>query len=326
VNSRFALMGTDYVPLERAVVDVRAQAFNYGASVFEGIRGYVMTGSNDVSIFRLSDHLERLRRSGVVVGIRLPATVDELTRRICELVRRNDFHEDIYVRPIAFKGVPTSLGICLDDAPDEFVAYTFTLGEYLPRERPLRVCISSWIRISDNAVPARCKIGGSYINPALAKTDAVRRGFDECLMLTSQGTVAEGTTSNLFLVEAEKLVTPSSTEDILIGVTRDTVMQLATAELGVVVEERPVDRSEVYQADEAFLCGTGAEVAAIGEIDGRPLGNGGTGPITKRIQDLYLRAARGSLPGYDNWLTPVYGVGRRERSPNSALQNEAALT
>jgi branched-chain amino acid aminotransferase len=306
-------MGTDFVPLDRAVVDARAQGLNYGASVFEGIRGY-RTTNGDVAIFRLVEHLDRLRRSGLVVGITLPAATEELLELICELVRRNECHEDIYLRPIAYKGVPTSLGICLDDAPDEFLVYMFALGAYLPRERPLRVCVSSWIRINDNAVPARCKIGGSYINPALAKTDAVRRGFDECLMLTSQGTVAEGTTSNLFLVVGEKLVTPATTEDILVGITRNSVHELAARELGLTVDERPVDRTEVYQADEAFLCGTGAEVAAIGEIDGRVVGSGAAGEITTTIRDLYLRAVRGDLAGYDHWLTPVYADATRARA------------
>jgi branched-chain amino acid aminotransferase len=307
VKSAFVLMGSEYVPLERAVVDARTQAFNYGASVFEGIRGYKTAAGDDVSIFRLSAHLERLHRSGHVVGISLPASVAELAGRILELVRRNEFHEDVYVRPIAYKGVPNSLGIVLDDAPDEFLVYTFALGEYLPRDRPLRVCVSSWSRISDNAVPARCKIGGSYINPGLAKTEAVRLGFDDCLMLTADGTVAEGTTSNLFLVQDGRLVTPAPTEDILIGITRDSVMQLASSELAVTVEQRPVDRSELYQADEAFLCGTGAEVAAIGEIDGRSVGDGRHGEMTTAIRDLYLRAARGELSQYDSWLSPVYG-------------------
>jgi branched-chain amino acid aminotransferase len=311
VNSTTAIVGTQLVPLEHAAIDVRAQGFNYGASVFEGIRGY-RTRDGNVAVFRLADHLERLRRSGAVVGITLPATTLELSELMCAVVRENGFREDIYLRPIAYKGVPTSLGISLDDAPDEFVAYTFALGEYLPRERPLRVCVSAWTRISDNAVPARCKIGGSYINPALAKTEAVQRGFDECLMLTSHGTVAEGTTSNLFLLEGEKLVTPASTEDILIGITRNTVKELATKELGLVVEERPVDRSEIYQSDEAFLCGTGAEVAAIGEIDGRAIGSGAIGAVTARIQSLYARAVRGELPGYGHWLTPVYSEPAEE--------------
>jgi branched-chain amino acid aminotransferase len=313
MNSKVAIMGTELVPLEHAVIDARAQAFNYGASVFEGIRGY-RTVDGDVAVFRLDDHLERLRRSGAVVGITLPAGTQELSDLICALVRENDFREDIYLRPIAYKGVPTSLGICLDDAPDEFLVYTFALGEYLPRERAMRVCVSAWTRISDNAVPARCKIGGSYINPALAKTEAVQRGFDECLMLTSHGTVAEGTTSNLFLLSGGKLVTPASTEDILIGITRDTVLQLAARELGLAIEERPVDRSEIYQADEAFLCGTGAEVAAIGEIDGRTIGTGETGPVTASIRDIYVRACRGDLPGYEHWLTPVYGAAGEGRA------------
>jgi branched-chain amino acid aminotransferase len=306
------MMGTEYVPLERAVVDARSQGFNYGASVFEGIRGYRTSGDDDVVVFRLGDHLERLRRSGAVVGIGLPLATAELASLICGLVRENGFHEDVYIRPIAYKGVPSALGVCLDDAPDEFLVYTFALGAYLPRERPLRVCTASWERIRDNAVPARCKIGGSYINPALAKTEAVRRGFDECLMLTSEGTVAEGTTSNLFFVSAGTLVTPARTDDILVGITRESVITLAANELGLRVEERTVDRSEVYQADEAFFCGTGAEIAAIGELDARTIGTGQVGEITTKLRRRYLEAARGQLPAYADWLTPVYRRGQRD--------------
>ena len=304
--AKYAVRGDRVLPAEDVTIDIRSQGFNYGASVFEGIRAYWSDREKQLFVFRIDAHLGRLRRSGATLGMSLPDDVGKVSELLCDLIRRNEFRQDVYIRPIVYKGVPTSLGISLADAPDEFVAYAFPLGEYLPRERPLRVCVSSWERISDNAVPARCKIGGSYINPALAKTDAIAMGFDECLMLTRDGSVAEGTTSNLFLVVDGELVTPASTEDILVGITRNSVIRLAGQELGLVVEERQVDRSELYQATEAFLCGTGAEIASIGEIDGRPIGDGGVGSITGRLRELYVQAVVGRLDGYHGWLTPVY--------------------
>jgi branched-chain amino acid aminotransferase len=301
------LVGEEFVPADQASIDYRAQGFSYGASVFEGIRGYWSDVEGQLYIFRLDEHLHRLRMSAKMLHLGELWPVPELAERICELVRRNDLHEDIYIRPIAYKGVPENLGIVLSNTPNEFLAYTFPQGEYLSRDRSLKVITSSWTRISDNAAPARAKIGGTYINPALAKTDAVNQGADECLMLNNSGAVAEGSTSNLFLVTAGELITPASTEDILVGITRRTLMTLAADELNLQVRERVVDRSELYQADEIFLCGTGAEVAVVGEVDGRRVGSGRAGEVTRALQDVYRRTVRGSEDKYKEWLTPVYG-------------------
>jgi branched-chain amino acid aminotransferase len=301
------LMGTEFVPESEGRIDVRSQGFNYGASVFEGIRAYWNAGHRQLYVVRLPEHVERLARSGHVLGIDLPGDTDAVVRLLSDLLRRNRYREDVYLRPIAYKGVPRQLGVTLTDAPSLFTAYSFVLGEYLPRDRAIRATVSAWQRVSDNAIPARCKVGGAYVNPAIAKTEAVARGFDECIMLTGAGTAAEASTSNLFLLYGDELVTPSVTEDILVGITRACVLELAAAELNLAVVERPVDRTELYQADEVFLCGTGAEVVAVGEIDGRVIGAGDRGPVARRLGELYAEAARGNSERYSpGWCTPVY--------------------
>jgi branched-chain amino acid aminotransferase len=303
----YVYMAPDFVPSEEAKVSVRSHGFNYGTSVFEGIRGYWNDDEKELYIFRLFDHMERLNRSSRILLMNLPGSVPELVEKCKELVRRNQYRQDIYLRPIAYKGIPERLGVTLTNAPDHFLIYSFPLGEYLPRERALRVCVSPWQRISDNAAPARGKIGGVYINSALAKTDAVAQGFDECILLTVLGTVSEGSTENIFLLYDQELVTPAVTEDILVGITRNTIMELARNEMGLKVTERVVDRSELYVADEVFFCGTGAEVSGIGQIDGRHIGDGGLGPITRNIQDLYRSVARGQVEKYKPWCVPAYG-------------------
>lgn len=263
------------------------------------------TSATEKVLFRPDDHYHRLQRSAALLHIGLPATTDDLVAITRELLNKNHFREDVYVRPIAYKGQPHRLGVALSDAPDEFCIYAFPLDQYLHTDRPLRVRVASWRRIADNAAPARGKIGGTYVNAALAKTEALRDGYDECLMLGHTDTVAEGSTENLFLVIDGDLVTPSRSEDILVGITRDTLMTLARAELGLTVAERVIARSELYGADEVFLCGTGAEVAGVGEIDHRPVGDGSVGRVTRELQRLYRAVVRGELPRYGRWCTPV---------------------
>ena len=304
--SQFVLMGDEFVPADAAVVNVRSHAFNYGTSVFEGIRAYWNEEEEELLIFRLGDHLERLRRSAALLHMALPDNTAGLVDRCRELLSRNAYREDAYLRPIAYKGMASKLGTNLTFAPDEFTAYSFPQGEYLSQSRALRVCVSSWRRISDNAAPARGKIGGTYVNSALAVTDATLQGFDECIMLTDDGSVAEGSTSNLFLVQGNSLITPPVTADILVGITRATVIQIAQEDLGMEVVERTVDRSELYGVDEAFLCGTGAELSGIGSIDNRTIGTGEFGAVTQELQKRYSDAVHGRVEKYRNWCTPVY--------------------
>jgi branched-chain amino acid aminotransferase len=303
--SGWVYMHPDFVAAAEAKVSVRTHAFNYGTSVFEGMRAYWSAGDQRLLGFRLGDHFERLTCSAKLLCIALPGDVEWLVALARELLHRNEYRQDVYIRPIAYKGEPVRLGVALTDAADAFCMYSFPLDRYLDTARALRVRVASWHRIPDGAIPARAKIGGGYVNAALAKTEALRDGYDECLMLSGRGTVAEGSTENLFALLDGTLVTPPVSEDLLVGITRSTVLTLAREELGLTVAERPLARSELYGAEEAFLCGTGAEVAAIGEIDGRAVGSGGVGPVTLKLQELYRAAVHGDLAPYRGWCTPV---------------------
>lgn len=304
-DSAVLLRGKAFVQSKDCWIDPRSQGFNYGFSVFEGIRAYWSEASGQLNYFRLDDHLRRLERSARVLHLSLPCAVEPLAGLLCELARRNGYRRDMYLRTICYKGVPTQLGVTFTDAPDEFLAYSFPQGEYLARSRAIRVLTSSWTRIADTAAPARAKIGGTYVNPGLGKTDAVRAGFDECLMLNARGLVAEGSTSNVFAVVDDQLVTPRAADDILVGITRATVIELAR-EAGIDVVERAVSRSELLQASEVMLVGTGAEICGVGEIDGRTIGTSEIGPVTADLAARYREIVTGAATGYERWLTGVW--------------------
>jgi branched-chain amino acid aminotransferase len=198
------------------------------------------------------------------------------------------------------------IGVRLHDLQRSFLIYTAPLGEYIDLERGVRCMTSSWRRISDSAIPARAKISGSYVNSALAKTEALEGGFEEAIMLAHDGHVSEGSAENLFMLRDGVFITPPVTEDILEGITRNVVIGLIRDELGLEVVERAIDRTELYVCDELLLCGTGAQVSGVAELDHRAIGSGAVGPLTRRLQAVYFRAVRGDEPRYRDWLTPVY--------------------
>jgi branched-chain amino acid aminotransferase len=224
-----------------------------------------------------------------------------------ELLSKEGFREDTYVRPLAYKA-ESGVGVRLHDLRDGFAIFATPFGKYIDKEEGAKVGVSSWRRINDNSVPARAKITGAYINSALIKTDAMMNGFDEAIVLTQEGHVSEGSAENLFIVREGKLVTSPVTDDILEGITRTTLIELAATELGIETVERPIDRTELYVADEAFFCGTGVQIAAIAEIDHRPVGTGKLGPIVTQLRDLYFSIARGKREDYSHWVTPVYAA------------------
>jgi branched-chain amino acid aminotransferase len=293
------------VPLEDAKVSVLTHAFLYGTAVFEGIRGYRSAAGGDVLIFRLREHYQRLERSCRILDIRPTLDVDSLCRLTVDLVRANGFQEDIYIRPIAYKSAER-IGVHLSDET-EIVIVTVPFGKYLEDEKPISLGVSSWRRTEDNAIPGRAKVNGSYVNLALAASEARGSGFDEAILLNEDGHVSEAAGMNLFLVRDGRLITPGVSANLLEGVTRDSIRTLAVEELGIKVEERQVDRTELYVADEAFLVGTAAQVAPVGSIDRRILGDGKAGPITARLKDLYGRVVRGQVSKYASWITRVAG-------------------
>jgi len=303
--TKYAFFGGEFVPIEKAKVNIMTNAFNYGTGCFEGIRAYWNEEEEQLFIFRLREHYERLHRSCRILLIELPYSVERLSELTVELLRKEGYREDSYIRPLAYKATE-GIGVRLHGLKDEFAMFSVPFGRYIEQEEGANVCVSSWHRISDNAVPARAKITGSYINSAFSKTEALLNGFDEAIVLNENGHVSEGSAENLFIVRDGKLVTTPVTENILEGITMATIMQFAREQFGLETVERPIDRTELYVAEEAFFCGTGVQVAAIATIDHRPVGTGKIGPITKRLRDFYFDIVRGKVEEYRHWCTPVY--------------------
>ena len=297
-----------FLPQEQATVGVGAHALHYGSGCFEGIRAYWDDTREELYVLKLDEHIDRFFRSCGVLRIYPPFDRAEMHDLVVELLRRNRFRCDVYIRPIAFKSAQ-NIKLKLDGLEESFAILAFPFGYYAHREGGLLVCLSPWRRIDDNAIPARAKVTGSYVNACLASDDAAQAGYDEALLLSQSGTLSEASSSNVFLVRWNRLITPAASENILEGITRDAVMTLARRELGMEVDERPVGRTEIYVADEVFLCGTGVQVEPVARVDGRPIGSGVPGPVTTRLQALYAAAVHNRLPEYSSWCTPVYGAG-----------------
>jgi branched-chain amino acid aminotransferase len=305
MNAKTLFMNGEFIPAERGVISVRTHGFAYGTGCFEGIRGYWSKEDQQIYLFRLREHYERLLRSSKILRMELPYTIDELIKISVELIRRNDQREDVYLRPVVYKA-DEIIGVRLHNLTNHYILTSEPMGNYV-EIGGLRCGVSSWRRIDDNALPARAKICGSYVNAAFAKTEALQNGFDEAIMLTHEGHVAEGSAENIFVLINGELITPPPSENILLGITRDTVIKIAQREFGLVTRERQIDRTELYIADEIFLCGTGAQIAPVIEVDHSPIGTGQVGPIGQKLQDIYFDIVRGKHPEYSKqWCTPVY--------------------
>jgi len=300
----YAFFHNEFVPLSEAKIGVMTHALHYGTGLFEGIRGNWNSEHQQIYIFRLKEHYERLFNGCRVLKIDLPYTIDELCRITVELVQRCGFEEDIYIRPLAYKS-SESLGVRLHDLESDFLVFAIPWGRYLDVDKA-RCVVSSWRRPDDNVTPPQAKITGNYVNNALAKTEAVENDFDEAIMLSPDGYISEGSGENIFLVRDGKLVTPPIYNNILMGITRNTVIELARNELGMETMERPIVRSELYTAQECFLTGTAAHITPIGEIDHRNIGSGEIGETTKKLQKIYSDIIQGNNPKYLHWCTPAY--------------------
>ncbi len=296
--------GGKLVPMGEARVGILTHALHYGTGVFEGIRAHWDEAQQDLFLLRIREHYERWRQNCGILRIDIPVSTEELCAITVELIRRNVFRTDVYIRPLAYKSAER-VGVCPDDH-DAFAIVALPFGEYLHAEKGLHAGVSSWRRIEDNAIPARAKICGAYVNSALASDEARRSGFDEAILLNEGGHVAEGSACNIFMVRDGKLITPPVHENVLEGITRNSIMELALRELGMETIERPIDRSELYVCDELFFTGTAVGIAPIVRVDHRPVKDGVIGSVSRGIQQLYFDATRGHLPAYRNWLTPVY--------------------
>jgi branched-chain amino acid aminotransferase len=292
-----------FVPLEEANVNILTHGLNYGTGVFEGIRGYYDEKQDDLFLVRALEHYERWKKNCGILRITIPPSPAGLVELTAELCRRNEFQTSIYVRPIAYKSA-ARIGVAPDDQ-DAYAVVAIPFGAYIDSRAGIRAGVVSWRRIEDNAIPGRAKICGAYVNSVLATDEARRNGFDEAIFLTESGHVAEGATCNIFMYRHGKLVTPPVTDNILEGITRASIMELAASEMQLEVVERSIDRSELYMADEVFFTGTAVELAPIVEVDRRPIGSGQIGPVATRLKKLYLDATRGRLTRYHHWLHAV---------------------
>lgn len=302
--TEFVYMDGKYVEKEKATIPVMTHGFLYGTSIFEGIRAYYNPDEKQLYAFRVPEHFERLKKSGKIMHINVKDSVDELCAITKTLLQKNKYQTDTYIRPTAYKSAER-VGTHLLNNPDALMIFTLAMGDYIDTTKGLRVCVSNWRRTSDNAIPPRAKVGGAYANAALIATDARLAGFDDAIALTESGIVTEGSAMNLFLVSDGKLITSCTTDNILQGITRDTIIELAH-DIGVEVVERPIDRTELYVADEAFFCGTGAQVSPIVNIDNRDLGDGKVGPIASELQKMYFDVVKGRVPKYKKWCMPIY--------------------
>lgn len=292
------------VPLEDARVGVMTHAFLYGTAVFEGVRGNWSDERGETLIFRPNEHFERLKKSAHIMHIGLPESVDQLTEICAQVVGACEFREDVYIRPIAYKSGEV-IGPRLDGVESDFMCFAIPFGNYLDLDAGIRCQTSTWRRVPDTSIPARAKVNGLYVNSALAKTEAIENGFDEAIMLNDDGHVSEGSGENLVILRHGRLITPARSDNVLEGITLDSVLELARNELGMDVIERTIDRTELYIADEVFLTGTAAHISPVTEVDRRAVGGGDVGPVTKKLQALFFDIIRGRNPKYAHWLKAV---------------------
>jgi branched-chain amino acid aminotransferase len=298
-----------FAKYEDAKVGLLTHGLQYGTGCFEGVRGFWSEGDEELYLLHVRDHYVRLAQSAKILLIDLPHSVDELTELTVDLVARNGFRQDIYIRPCTFKS-SEEIGVRLHDIRASFAVIALPFTKYFDASAGLTCGVSSWRRVDDTSMPARGKITGAYVNSALAKSEAMLNGFDEAIMLSHDGHVSEGSAENIFVIRGGVLYTPDPSENILEGITRRTVMHLARHELGLTVVERSIDRSELFCADEVVLTGSAAGVQYVSTIDHRPVGDGRQGPIAKRLGELYAQLTRGELPQYADWLIKTYASRR----------------
>lgn len=301
----YAYFGGKIVPYAEAKVGVLTHALNYGTSAFGGMRAYWNSDEEQLYLFRPIDHFRRLLNSAKLLCMEFDHTPESLTQATIDLLNKENQHCNLYIRPLAYKA-DEIIGVKLHDLHDEISIVTIPFERYVANDTNAHVTFSSWRRVDDNMIPARGKIGGTYVNSAFIKTDAMRSGFDEALVLTHDGHVSEGSAENIFMVRDGRVITPPVTENILEGITRRTIIEFLHQEIGIPVDERPIDRTEVYLCDEFFMTGTAAQVTAVTRVDHRPIGSGEMGPLTIQLREIFGEVVYGRHPKYRHWNVPVY--------------------
>jgi len=312
LNDSIVFARGDFRTYDDARVGLLTHGLNYGTGCFEGIRGYWNDDERELYLLQLREHYERLHTSVKLLMMDLPYSVDQLVDITVELCTRNRFERNIYIRPLIYKAAE-DVGVRLNGVPDAFAIAALPFDKYFDAETGLRACVSSWRRIDDTMAPARAKITGAYINSALAKSEAQMNGFDEAILLSNDGHVAEGSAANLFLVRHGVLFTPDPTQNVLEGITRRTMIAMAKNDLGLTVVERALDRSELYAADEVFFTGSAVGLSFVSSVDHRPIGEGTIGPVARELSRIFNAMTYGRVPAYRSFLTPTY-AGRPLRA------------
>jgi branched-chain amino acid aminotransferase len=304
MSTPYAYFQKQVVPLAEAKIGIMTHAFNYGTGVFEGVRGNWNQADQTIYMFKVEEHLKRLRMSAKICRIDISETDEQILDLMREVVERSNIREDQYIRPLAYKS-SEAIGVRVHDLEDDLLIFVAPFGPYLDIDAGARVQTSTWRRVEDTSIPARAKTTAGYLNSALAKTEAMQNGYDEAILLNQDGHVAEGSGENIAIVRSGRIVIPSHSDNVLEGITMMTVLDLAETELGLEVESRTIDRSELYVADEVFMTGTAAHVTPILEVDRRLVANGDVGPISKKLQMLYFDIIYGRNPKYRHWCTAV---------------------
>lgn len=302
---KFAYFKGAIVPFEQATISIMTHAFNYGTGCFEGIRGYYNSDQQQMYILKLKEHYVRLLGSCKALHIKVDETIDDLIKITVELVKKNGYKQDVYIRPLGYKS-EEKIGLGLHGIEDDLAIYLAPFGNYLDVSAGIKVCISKFRRISEHSMPVGAKLTGTYFNSSLAKAEAVSRGYVEAITLSHKGNVAEGSGENLFMVKSGQLITPPLSDDILPGITRKAIMLLAKNELGIKTIEKSFKPAALYKADELFFCGTGAQISPIVQVEKTKIGKGKVGPVTQKLQEIYFKAVKGENQKYKKWLTPVY--------------------
>ncbi|MFN8497441.1 MAG: branched-chain amino acid transaminase [Anaerolineae bacterium] len=304
-SAEYAFFKGQFVRMEDAKISVMTHALHYGTACFAGIRGYWNNQKEELYVFRLRDHYKRFLQSCKLLMMELPYSQDDLMDITLELIRREGYRTDVYIRPLAYKSFE-GIGVRLHGVASDFTLFAYPFGRYIENEEGCHAMVSSFRRVDDNAIPARGKIAGSYVNSALAKSEAELAGFDEAIVLTHDGHVSEGSATNMFIVRDGVAITAPIVDNILEGITRRTVMQILAEDMGVPVVERSIDHTELYVCDEAFFCGTGVQLSIITRISHRPVGDGKAGPVASELRDRYFDVVRGANGKYLDWCFPVY--------------------
>lgn len=288
-----------------ATISIQCKAIQYGLGVFSGIRGNYNPKKKNIYLFRMKDHYQRLVEAAKITDMTFNYSYTEFKKIIIDLIKKNNIKEDLYIRPTLY-AASTKLTPRFDNDDDDLAVYIISLKDYFDNGKGLNMCISSYRRFDDDVLSTKAKITGGYANSALAKTEAIKNGFDEAIFLNRDGKVCEASGANIFAIKNNVIYTPPLASNNLNGITRRSLVEIFPKELKLQVREEDIDRSMLYTYDELFLTGTAAKIAYISQVDKRVIGNGTQGPITKKIQKMFSEITIGNNRKYAKWLTPVY--------------------